>query len=67
MYYNFENSEKTYRAPRAHEIELRVREMEKKTALMNAISHHTTHNSFTSSLKSTARRLSSLMSSLFLS
>jgi hypothetical protein len=65
MYNDFGSPDNSYRPQRAFEIELRVREMEKKYALMNSMNHHVSGNSFILNLKKTAHRLSSLVSALF--
>jgi hypothetical protein len=66
MYNDFGSPDNSYRPQRAFEIELRVREMEKKYALMNTMNRRGSGNSFMVNLKKTAHRLSSMVSALFM-
>ncbi len=65
MYGDYDNTHNTYHAQRAYEIDLRVREMEKKYALMSYINSPHAGDGFFTSVKKTARRLAGLVSGLF--
>jgi hypothetical protein len=59
---NFNNGR---RSQRAFEIELRVREMEKKYALMNGLNRLDASTDLLAGFKKTSRRIASLLSTIF--
>ena len=63
--YNDMNQNNSGRSQRAFEIELHVREMEKKYALMNAMNRANATTDFLAGFKRTSRRIASLLSTLF--
>ncbi len=66
MFSDYGNTQPTYHAHRAFEIDLRVRELEKKNALLSYYNRPNSDDGFFASVKRTARRLSGLVSGLFM-
>lgn len=64
MYTDY-NINETHHAHRAHEIDLRVRETEKKIALMNARNRGDSTGSASGILRKTAKRIATLVAGLF--
>ncbi len=64
MYTDY-NTTETHRSHRAQEIDLRVREMDKKFALMNLGNRGELSGSAGNILSRTAKRLASLLAGLF--
>ena len=66
MYYNNINYTQNERPQRAYEIEMHVREMEKKYALMNAFNRDNSSIDLLAGVKNTTRRIASVLAALFL-
>ena len=64
--YNEMNLNNSGRSQRAYEIELHVRDLEKKYALMNALNRANASADPLAGLKKASRRIASLFSALFL-
>lgn len=64
MYFNYDNNDN--RPQGAFEIEMRAREMEKRYALMNYLNHNEQPSRLAQTLGKAARRIGSVIGSLFL-
>lgn len=63
--FNDLNTNQPHQPHRAYEIELQVREMDKKMALMNSFYHNNSTGGENGIVRKTAKRIASLIAALF--